>query len=150
MNTLSYMYSNIKYPSRVPLILLTVEKIEYENFDFALLLLLPFLSFCLCITQKLYNVQVYELHVHVSVYQTTPLLPEVFLFLLRAASQPRSMSYASKHAPQSLSDTPFCVQLHTELKTKDCIKTFYLSNDCSTIRDIKRYGSTSQSGIERV
>ena len=33
-------YSYVKYSSRVPLLLLTVEKIERENFDFVLFLLL--------------------------------------------------------------------------------------------------------------
>ena len=46
----TFSYSNVKYTLRVLLILLTVEKIERENFHFVVLLL----SFLSCITQKLY------------------------------------------------------------------------------------------------
>ena len=42
-------YSNVKYTPRVPLILLTVEKIECENFNLVLL------SFSTQITQKLHS-----------------------------------------------------------------------------------------------
>ena len=37
MKTLSYSYMYIKYTPRVPSILLIVEKLECENFDFVLL-----------------------------------------------------------------------------------------------------------------
>ena len=58
MKTLSYSY--VKYSSGVPLLLLTVEKVKHENFDFVLhlflflLLLLSSSSFPSCITQKAY------------------------------------------------------------------------------------------------
>ena len=83
MRTLSY--SNVKYTLRVPLSLLTVEKIEYENFDFVL-----FSFFPSRITQKLYNV--YEQSAH----QMSALLSEFLLFLVRATCELRSPSYASK------------------------------------------------------
>ena len=124
MQTLSY--SNVKYTPMVPLILLIVEKIKRENFDFVLL------SFPSCITQELYSI--YERSTH----QTTVLLLEISLFLVRAACELRSMRYGSKHASRSLSCMPFnFVRTYTHnSKTKGRIRTFYLTNDCSTIGKI--------------
>ena len=45
MKALSYSY--VKRSSRVPLLLLTVRKIESENFDFVLVIILLFLLFLL-------------------------------------------------------------------------------------------------------
>ena len=44
MKTLSYSY--VKYTTRVPLLVLTVEKIDYENFDFVVVVVV-LLSFFL-------------------------------------------------------------------------------------------------------
>ena len=95
----------IKYTTRDPVILLTVEKSKHRNLDFGL-----FLSFHTCITQKL-NI-VYEQ----SANQTTALLSEIFLFMVRAGCELRPASFASKHASQSLSDMPFCACLHAQLE----------------------------------
>ena len=75
MQTLSYFY--VKYCPRVPILLLTFEKIEHKNFDFVLLS-----SFCfpLRIPQKVYCVYKQSAH------QTNALLLEIFLFLVRAAN----------------------------------------------------------------
>ena len=35
-----------------------------------------------------------------------------------------------------LSDTPYCAYLYAQLENQSCVRTFYLSNDCSTIGDI--------------
>ena len=120
-------YSNVQYSPRVPLILLTVEKIEGDNFD---LFFFFFLSFPLHITQKLCGV--YKRSAH----QTNALLSDIFLFLVRAACELRSASYGSKHTSQSLSDKPFvCTYMH-KAKTIRHIWTFYILNNCSTIGDI--------------
>ena len=99
-------YSSL-YSPRVLLLLLTVKKIESENFDFVLLFLLSFfLSFFLSsfpssITQKLCGV--YERSAH-----QTNVPSEIFLFFVRAACELRSTSYGPKHASRWLSCTPFC------------------------------------------
>ena len=81
MKTLSYSYVN--YNPRISLLLLTVEKIERENFDFALLLssspssfFVPFflLSFPSRTTQKVYSI--YERSAH----RKIALLLEILLF----------------------------------------------------------------------
>ena len=115
--------------TRVPLILLTVEKIESENFNFVLFFLLSSSSFPLCITQKIHGV------CKCSAQQTTTLLPEIFLFLVRAAC----VVYRRVMA-QNTSQTPFFTHfvrtyVHNS-KTKDHIRMLYLTNDCSTIGDI--------------
>ena len=132
MKTLSY--SNTKYALRVPLIRITVEKIVHENFDFVRLLLSSFFFFFpSCRTQKVYDV--YERSVH----QTTALIPESILFLVRATCERRSVSYA----PNYTSPTLFSICMHHFVrtythnsKTKGRIRTLYVSNDCSTIGDI--------------
>ena len=111
----------IKYASRVPLIPLTVEKIEHENCDFPLSF---FLSFSSCITQKL--CRLYKRSAH----QTIALLSEIFLFLVRAAYKLRSASYGSKHASQSLSYTSFCAYLRAQTKVCSRSKTFSVKMKC--------------------
>ena len=81
MKTLSYSY--VKYSPRVPWLLLTVEKIEHENFDFVLLSFFLLSSLPSSITQKVY--EVYEWSTH----QMNALLSEIFLFLVRPACQLR-------------------------------------------------------------
>ena len=66
---------------RVPLIFLTVEKIECENLDFLFCLFLFSYSFLSCITSNVYGV--YEQSMH----QTTALLSEIFLFFVRGACE---------------------------------------------------------------
>ena len=65
------------------------------------------------------------------------LLSEIFLDWVKAACELRSMNYGSKHASQSLSDTPLCACYTHNLKTTSCIRTvyMYILNDCSTIGD---------------
>ena len=53
-------------------------------------------------TQKVYGI--YEQSAH----QTTALLSEILLFLVRAACELRSMSYGYKHISRVLSYMPFC------------------------------------------
>ena len=97
-------YSNVKYTPRVPLILLTFEKRECKNFDFAL----SFIA--LTCNSKLYSI--YEWFAH----HTGALLSRIFLYLVRAACELRLVSYGSKHVSWCLSDTPFCPYLHAQLK----------------------------------
>ena len=69
----------------------------------------------------------YERYAH----QTTGLLSEIFIILIRAACKLSWMSYCSKHALQWFS------YMHTTPElNKDHIRIFYLSNDCSTIEGI--------------
>ena len=89
--------SNVKYTPRVPLLLLTVEKNQMYKLRFVLLLSSLFFFLFPCTTQKLYGQ--YERSAH----QTTALVSEIFLFLVRAACKLRLMSYGSKHASWSLS-----------------------------------------------
>ena len=63
MKALSYSY--VKYSPRVPLLLLTVKKIERENFDFVLLLSSSFPS---SITQKVYDVYLQALYTLYALY----------------------------------------------------------------------------------
>ena len=114
MKTLSY--SKVKYTSRVSLILMTVEKIEHENFDFVLFLLSFFLSFFLSsfpsrITQKVYGV--YERSGH----HKTALLPEIILFLVIVACELRLVSYGLiNHTSLTLFYMQFCAYLHAQLE----------------------------------
>ena len=82
MKTFSWSY--VKYSPRVPLLLLTVEKIESENS----ILFFLFLSF-FSIKHNSKAYAVYEQFAH----QTNPLLLEIFLFLVRATCELLSMSY---------------------------------------------------------
>ena len=106
MKTLSYSYA--KYTSRAPLILLTVEKFECENFDFCCCSYLLCFFFSFCITPKVYGV--FERSTH----QMTALLSKIFLLLVRATCELRSMSYVPKHILQWLCHMPFCVYLYTQ------------------------------------
>ena len=122
MKTLSY--SNVKYTHRLSSILLTVKKIERENFDFVLL------SFPSRIPHKLDSI--YER----SACQTTPLLSEIFLFLVRAACKLRLASNGPKHTCGLFPAHYFMRNYMYNSKTKGCIRTFYQSNDYSTIGHI--------------
>ena len=87
------------------------------------------------ITLKLYGV--YERSAH----HTTALLSDIDLYFVRAACELGSTSYASKHALRSLSDASFCTYVYTHnSKTNGRIRTFYLSNNYSTIGDIYSLG----------
>ena len=143
MKALSYSY--VKYSPRFSLLLLTIEKIERENFDFVLLsfflsfLLLSFflsffpsfffLSFFLSsfpsrITQKVYSV--YERSAH----QTNAILSKIFLFLVRAVCELRATSYVPKRTSRWFSYIRHFVHNYTHnTKTKDHIRAFYLLND---------------------
>ena len=66
-------------------------------------------SFSSSITQKVYGISKRSAH------QMNALLSEIFLILVRAACELRSMSYGPKHTSRFLSCTPFCVCLHTQL-----------------------------------
>ena len=48
--------------------------------------------------------------------ETTALLSEMVIYLVRDACELRSVSYGSKHVSQSLFDTPFCMYLHSQLE----------------------------------
>ena len=76
MKTLSFCI--VKYTPKVPLILLTVEKIEHEKYNLVLLLLLRLL-FSSHITQKVYGV--YE----GTADQMIALLSDIIFFLVRVA-----------------------------------------------------------------
>ena len=132
MKTLSY--SKVKYTPRVPLILLTVEKIAREDFYLVLsfflsfLLLFPYTYTC--------NSKVYDLYEQSS-HQTTALLSEMILFLIRAACELRLASYGSKRMSQTLFYVRHFVRTYMcNSKTKDRIRMLYLTNNCSTVRDI--------------
>ena len=135
MKTLSY--SKIKYTPRVPLILITVEKIEHQIFDFIFLLsfflsFFFFLFFFLSLTHKSKSIR----RIRKSAHQATALLSEIILFLARASRQLRSPSYGLKRTSRTLSIRYFgCSYAHNS-KTKGRIKTLYLTNNCSTIGDI--------------
>ena len=91
-------YSNAKYVPRIP-ILLIVEKIKHENFDFVIrsfffLLLLSFLS---CLTQKLHVCHMLMICATNNCY-----VSELFFFWVNAVYKLRWVSYGSKHASQSL------------------------------------------------
>ena len=124
MKTLSY--SNMKHTTRVPLILLTVEKIERENLDFVLLSFL-FHSFSLHIAQQLHvygTACVYER----SAWQTTTLLSEIFFFLVRAACKLRWVNmHVSKRMPQFFLYAILCIITRTTCK----LEVMY---GCSTYR----------------
>ena len=66
---------------------------------------------CVCITQKLQVVYGY------SSYGTTVLLLDTSIFLVGAACEIQVMGYGSKHASQSVSDTPFMHILSYNLET---------------------------------
>ena len=103
----TFSYSNAKHTPRVTLILLTVDKIEGEIFDFVLSVFVFFPSY---IAEKLYGVYKQSPH------QMAHLLSEIFLFLVIAACMLRLVSCHSKHMLQSLSYTPFGGYLHVQLE----------------------------------
>ena len=72
-------------------------------FFFSFFLSYFFLSFFLSFPSRITH-DVYEWFTH----QTNALISEIFLFLVRAACELRSMSYGPKHASWWLSYTPFC------------------------------------------
>ena len=63
------------------------------------------------------------------------LLSDIFIFLVRAAYEQWQVSYASKLTSYAV----FWVR-HAHSKTKRLTRTFYLSNDCSTIGHIYSLG----------
>ena len=129
MRTLSY--SNVRYTHRVPLILLTVNKIECENFNFVLLLCCSSSFFFFLIhNSKLYGI--YEQSAH----QMTTLLSEIFFFWVRAACKLRLASYSSNTHHCLVLIRHFVDTYTHNLKTTDHLWTFSLSNNCSTIRDV--------------
>ena len=90
MKTLSYSYV-IKYGPRVSWLLLTFEKIEFDNFDFVFFfLLLPFF----CIKHNSYTVYTNDLHIKRMPYY------QKISFLVRAGFELRSTSYRPRHASQ--------------------------------------------------
>ena len=72
------------------------------------------------------------------------LLSEIFLYLVRAAWELRSTRYGPKHALWWLSYMPFCAYMYmysqVQLENYRLLRTFYLSNDCSSIEDIYSLG----------
>ena len=69
----------------------------------------------------------------------TSLLSEMSVFCVRAGCETRIVSYASKHASQSLSDKPFLPiqsSLTHNFKTSGLTWMFSISNDCYIIGDI--------------
>ena len=80
-----------------------------------------------------------------STYRMTALLSDMSTLCVRAGCKIRMVSYASKHALQSLSDKPFlriqctctCTQTHN-LKTSCHLWTFTKLNDSYIIEDILR------------
>ena len=130
MTTLTYF--NVQYTPRVSLILLTTEKIECENFNFVLVSF-----FFLFLLDKLKNYAAYT-----SVLYAKPLLyyhRSYFSWLELHASKDRQIMI-----PNTLHGLfPIChfVRKYTHnTKTKVHIRTFYLSNDCSTVGDIYSLG----------
>ena len=62
---------------------------------------------------------------------------QIFLFLVRAACELRSTSYVQKRVGVAFPYAILYVIIHTiNSKTKGGIRTFNLSNICSTIKDI--------------
>ena len=108
MKTLAY--SSAKSTLTVPLILLTVEKIECDISDFVLLSF--FLSFFSFMHNSKTVWDIYEQLAH----QKTALLSDIVLFWVRAACELRSASYGSKHTSRFLSGTQFCAYIHAQLK----------------------------------
>ena len=126
----SHNYSTVKYTPKVPLILLIVEKIACENFNFVLLL-----SFFLVLS-LMHNCKVYDVN-ELSAHQTTALLSEIIIFFwVGTVCKIQCVSYGSKHASQPLSDMTLVHTYTRNSKNTGCIWTFYTSNDCSTIGDV--------------
>ena len=120
------------YSSKVPLLLLTVEKIECENFDFALFLLSFFFS-------MMHNSKSLQCIWTIRTPNESASISD-FPFLVRAACELHCK--IDKLWPQTLIAVAFLYAiffLHIykhNSKSKGCIRMFYLSNDCSTIGDI--------------
>ena len=124
------IYCNAKCTPKVPLILLTVEKIKCKKNWFCSFFVSPFSSFPSCIAHKVYCI--YEQYAH----QTTALLSEIFLFLFKTACKVRLASYGSKHTSWNFFLMPFCACLHAWLEDERSYKKLYLTNDLSTNGDI--------------
>ena len=71
-----------------------------------------------------------------STYWKTALLSEMSILCVRAGCEKRMVSYASKHASQSLSNKPFVHRGMHNLNTSAHMWTFNISNDCYAIRHI--------------
>ena len=70
-----------------------------------------------------------------STYQMTAILLEMSIFCVRAGCKIQIVSYASKHASQSLSNKPFLL-IQCNLKISGRMWAFSISNDCYIIRGI--------------
>ena len=112
MKTLSYSY--VKYSPRVSLLLLTVEKIERESFDFALLLLL---SFFLSFFSIMHNSKVYSVYEQ-SAHQTNALLSEIFLFWVRTACKAKIELWLQMHIKVAFLYAILCIITCTTPKLK--------------------------------
>ena len=78
-----------------------------------------------------------------SAHQTTALLSEIILSLVRAACMLRSASYGSKHVSQSLSYMPFCAYLHTQRQIgTETERQRQRQTDRQTDRQIERHTHT--------
>ena len=155
MKTLCYSY--VKYRPRVPWLLLRVEKIERENFDFVLLLLSFFLLLLLSsffflfsfpgMTQKVYirRTRMICTPNKCSTIRDLPFLGQSYM-----------RAKIDKLWPKTSITIVFLYAIfvhnytHNSI-TKGGIRTFYLSNDCSNIRDIYSLGySYMQDAIGKI
>ena len=102
MKTFSYFY--VKYRPRVPLLLLTVEKIQCKNFDFVIVV--PLSSFLFFIMHNSKSI-----------------------LLLRTIQTPNECT--------TIRNLRFLVIAACGLRSTSTgrVRTFYISNDCSTIGD---------------
>ena len=123
-------YSILKCTSSIPLSFLTTDK---ANTKISILICCCCSSFFLSLSLLMHNSKTIQ---HIS--DCTPsdcFAIRDFPFLVRAACKLRLVSYSSKHTVWSLSFTPFCAYMYSS-KTKHHIRMFYLSNNCSTNRDL--------------
>ena len=76
-----------------------------------------------------------DMHVHGhSTYWMAALLSEMSISCVRSGCKILQVSYGSKHTSQCLFDKAFAHTYVHNLKTAGDIRTFYISNSCSTIR----------------
>ena len=129
-------YSSVKYSPRGPLLILIVEKIECEHFDFVLCSSSASFSFSsssiffFSITRNSESIQRILRIRNPNECATIRDLP----FLVTAVCELRSTSYGPKHSLRWLIPIRnFVINYTNNSKTIGRIRTFYLSNDCCTI-----------------
>ena len=86
-----------------------------------------------------HNPKVYGVYEQ-SAHQMTALLSEIFLFIARAACKLISTTQALNRHSSGFPIRQFVRNYRHKSKTESRIRTFYLSNNCSTIQDADSLG----------